>query len=232
MGSRFEDTQWHLIQAARDGDAGARPALESLCRAYRAPVLAYVRRSGHTDSDAEDLTQAFFVHFLERGWYAKADPLHGRFRSLLLTTLRRFLIDQHHHGRAQKRHAPMAGADAMEQLADDGQTPEEAFTRAWLGSMVDHAMARLRDEWELAGKREQFERLAPLLFEHADGDELKALAEASGARSNTVAVQAHRLRQRLRRLVWLEMLRTVGSAEALEEELGELRGIARQASPR
>ena len=84
-------------------------------------------------------------------------------------------------------------------------------------------MHRLEREWTAAGKREQFERLAPLLVEHAEASEIRQLAELTGVRSNTLAVQAHRMRQRLRQLVRLELLQTVGSGEALELELSELR---------
>lgn len=223
--SGFQDTRWSLIAAAREHPQRARQALEQLCRAYRPPVLAYLRRSGMAGNDAEDLTQAFFVHFLERGWYAEADPQRGRFRSLLLTALRRFVIDQRLHEGAQKRSAPQIGDDALDRIADENDTPDIAFARAWLGTVIGHAMNRLQDEWNHAGKREQFERLAPLL-EHADSHELQALAASTGARSNTLAVQVHRMRQRLRELVRLELLQTVGSHEALEQELAELRGVA------
>lgn len=223
--SGFQDTRWSLIAAAREQPQRARQALEQLCRAYRPPVLAYLRRSGMAGIDAEDLTQAFFVHFLERGWYADADPRRGRFRSLLLTALRRFVIDQRLHEGARKRSAPQIGDDALDRIADENETPDTAFTRAWLGTVIGHAMNRLQDEWNQAGKREQFEQLAPLL-EHADSRELQALAAATGVRSNTLAVQVHRMRQRLRELVRLELLQTVGSHEALEQELAELRGVA------
>lgn len=223
--SGFQSTRWSLIEAARGEPAHARAALELLCRAYRPPVLAFVRRSGYHGGDAEDLTQAFFLRFLERGWYADADPHRGRFRSLLLTSLRRFLIDQHGQAIALKRSAPCTGGDAVEWIVDEGGSPEEAFTRAWLDTVVEHAMDRLHDEWERNGKREQFEQLAPLLMEHADSSELLALAARTGTRSNTLAVQAHRMRQRLRQLVRLELLQTVGSREALDEELAELRGL-------
>lgn len=224
--SSFQDTRWSLIAAAREQPQLARQALEQLCRAYRPPVLAYLRRSGMAGNDAEDLTQAFFVHFLERGWYAEADPQRGRFRSLLLTALRRFVIDQRLHDSARKRNAMRSSDDdALDRIADEGDTPETAFTRAWLGTVIGHAMNRLQDEWALAGKREQFEQLAPLL-EHADSRELQALAVATGVRSNTLAVQVHRMRQRLRELVRLELLQTVGSHEALQQELSELRGMA------
>jgi len=86
--SRFQTTRWSLIEAARDDPDRSRAALEELCAAYRPPVLAYVRHSGYGRADAEDLTQSFFLRFLESGWYGRADPERGRFRSLLLTTLR------------------------------------------------------------------------------------------------------------------------------------------------
>lgn len=220
----FQTTQWSLIGAARGNPAGARSALEQLCRAYRPPVLAFIRRSGYGSSDAEDLTQAFFMRFLERSWYAEADPKRGRFRSLLLSSVRHFLSDQHAHAHALKRNGHCLGEEAIEHLVDEGETPEQAFTQAWLGTVVGHAMARLQSEWIHAGKAEQFDQLAPMLLEHADSEELQALAVATGVRSNTLAVHAHRMRQRLRQLVRLELLQTVGSREALEEELAELRG--------
>ena len=90
---RFETTRWSVVLRAR-GEAGdARAALEQLCRTYRPPVLAFVRFRGYAADAAEDLTQAFFTRFLERAWYSSADPERGRFRTFLLTALKRFLID-------------------------------------------------------------------------------------------------------------------------------------------
>jgi hypothetical protein len=42
--ARFNTTRWSLIADACGDPVQARPALESLCRDYRPPVLAYVRR--------------------------------------------------------------------------------------------------------------------------------------------------------------------------------------------
>ena len=230
--SKFQTTRWSLIVAARDRPSQARTALEQLCRAYRPPVLAFVRRSGYAPADAEDLTQAFFLRFLERGWYAEADPDRGRFRTLLLVSLRNFLHDQHAQATALKRGAgKQTDADILERIAG-GESPEEAFTRAWLGTVLARAMQYLEREWERAGKRAQFEQLAPLLVEHADASELRDIATVTGVRTNTIAVQAHRMRQRLRQLVRLELLQTVGSGEALELELSELREVLEAPSAR
>ena len=223
--SKFQTTRWSLIAAARDSPEQARAALDQMCRAYRPPVLAFVRSSGYAPGDAEDLTQAFFLHFLERGWYADADPHRGRFRTLLLVALRNFLHDQHAQACALKRGAQHRADDAaLDDLPGD-ESPEQAFTRAWLGTVLGHAMRRLEREWIAAGKRDQFEQLAPLLVEHAEASELRQIAATTGVRSNTIAVQAHRMRQRLRQLVRLELLQTVGSREALDQELADLREV-------
>ncbi len=56
----FATTQWSLVLAAREGEHAA-AALAELCRRYREPVIAYLRRSGQSGADAEDLAQGFFV---------------------------------------------------------------------------------------------------------------------------------------------------------------------------
>jgi RNA polymerase sigma-70 factor (ECF subfamily) len=224
--SPFQTTRWSLIHTAGEDPTQARAALEQLCAAYRPPVLAYIRRSGYNASDAEDLAQSFFLRFLETGWFAHADPERGRFRGLLLTALRHFLSDQRAQAMARKRGGGSVQVDeGLDACAAQDDGPEEAFTRAWLGTVIEHAMTRLDIEWTEAGKHQQFRLLSPLLAERADPEEMRALSEATGIRTNTIAVQAHRMRQSLRQLVRLELLQTVGSREALEQELAELRSV-------
>lgn len=222
----FQTTRWSLISAARGDATQARLALEQLCRAYRPPVLAFIRHHGRDAGEAEDLAQAFFLQFIEQGWYAGADPLRGRFRGLLLTALRRFLLDQRDLARAGKRGGTrlVAGGDALERIPDEAASPERFFARAWMANVLARAADRLQEEWERKGKGDQYRQLEALLMERADANEVRAIAERSGLRANTLTVQAHRMRQRLRELVRLEVMQTVGSAEALEAELAELRG--------
>ncbi len=222
--ARFNTTRWSLIADASGDPLTARPALEALCRDYRPPVLAFVRRHGYRPSDAEDLTQEFFARFLERGWYVDADPQRGRFRALVLTALRRFLLDAQNRERAQKRgggarHVELEGRD--EAAADD--SPERAFMQSWLGVILERARNRLHAECVAAGKGVQFERLWGCLDGRADSAEMAELADELGLRRNTVAVQLHRLRARMRQLTRLELLATVGSREDLDVELDELR---------
>ena len=225
--SGFATTRWSLIFEARGGPEASRDALEQICRDYRGPVLNYVRRLGHASADAEDLTQEFFARFLERRWHASADPARGRFRSFLLTALRRFLMNARASAGAAKRGGGEHRVDFeeasifLESPAVD--SPEQAFTRDWMHTVLDHAVARLRAEAIAANKGPLFEKLAGYIAESPDPTVYQTLAKELGVRANTLAVHVHRLRHRLRSLVRAELMQTVGDPAALEEELRELR---------
>ncbi len=77
--SRFETTRWSTVLKAGGDGADSRNALESLCRRYRAPVLSYLQRHGRSESDAQDLTQAFFERLIRLRLHDRADPERGRF---------------------------------------------------------------------------------------------------------------------------------------------------------
>lgn len=90
-------------------------------------------------------------------------------------------------------------------------------------TVIEHATTQLQREWQRADKGERFVQLVPLMLEGGDSDGLRQLARATGERPNTLSAQCSRMRRRLRQLVRLELLRTVGSGQALEHELAELR---------
>ena len=227
---RFETTRWSVVARARGTTADARTALESLCRAYRPPVLAYIRARGYPIEAAEDLAQNFFERFLEDAYHAIADPARGRFRAFLLTALKRFLINSEAEARTLKR----GGAARFDALLDNSQaaaganmvddsTPEREFERGWIIALVDSALNRLRGEAESAGKGAVFEQLKEFLSEAPDDADYERAAAALGMRRNTVAVAVHRLRHRLRELVRDELMQTTTGGEELAAELQELR---------
>lgn len=232
--SRFQTTRWSLVLDAAGGSQQAQAALASLCDTYRQPVLAYVRRHVDAADAAEDLTQAFFLRFLERGWHANADPARGRFRAYLLTAVRRFLIDQQLHSRRIKRGAGLAfeSIDAMPEAGiAGGEEPEAAFNRDWALAVVAAALARLREEAIAADKLALFEQLREFLVERpADADYERAAARLQ-LRRNTLAVAVHRLRHRLRELVRAEISETAAGRDALGEELQALRLALGSAAP-
>lgn len=227
--TRFQTTRWSLVLQARDGDEPARRALETLCRTYRTPVLAYIRSRGTGADEAEDLAQTFFTRFIERGLHVHADPARGRFRSFLLTALQRFLNDAHDHAHAMKR----GGQVQMRSLDDSGpsslegipstNTPEREFDRAWAQAVMNAALRRLRREAREAGKITLFEGLSEFLVERPDEADYARVAESLKLRRNTLAVAVHRMRNRLRELVCEELAQTAMDDEHLDQELTDLR---------
>lgn len=224
--SRFETTRWSLVLSAGGEAADARQALETLCRTYRAPVLAYIRRHVQRADAAEDLAQAFFLEFLEHAWHTRADPARGRFRAYLLTAVKRFLVDQQVNANRLKRggglHFEALGGVGAEQLAG-GIDPESAFERDWAMATLDAALARLREEAEAAGKLALFDHLREFITERPADADYERAAAALNMRRNTLAVAVHRLRHRLRELVRAEIGETTADGAALRDELRSLR---------
>lgn len=144
----FPTTAWTEILAA----GGAAPApLADVLRRYWRPVYAYVRADwGKSIEDAKDLTQAFFVHLLERGDLARVRPDRGRFRSYLRRALKSFLIDAKRAAGAQRRRVPAGRLDLTdEELAAIGpaspaEPPDRAFAREWLHGVLEEAIEELR----------------------------------------------------------------------------------------
>jgi DNA-directed RNA polymerase specialized sigma24 family protein len=227
--ARFDTTHWSIVARARGDTRDARAALELLCRAYRPPVLAYIRGRGYSPDAAEDLAQTFFARFLEDAYHTVADPARGRFRAFLLTALKRFLINSDAEANALKR----GGAVRMNALADDqasatdwiadSGSPEREFERGWALAILDAATRKLRGEAEQVGKREMFDILHEFLTERPDEEDYARAAAALNLRRNTLAVAVHRLRHRLRELVREEIAQTTMGQAELEAELRELR---------
>src|SRR6516164_9569008 len=100
----FVTTDWSVVLAAGDElSAGAREALEQLCRAYWYPLYAYIRRQGRSPEDAQDLTQAFFAKLLEKKSLRHAQKERGRFRTFLLTSRKNFLSHEWERAQSAKR---------------------------------------------------------------------------------------------------------------------------------
>jgi RNA polymerase sigma-70 factor (ECF subfamily) len=222
----FQTTRWSLVLRTRDGHA--RDALEELCRSYRSPVLAYIRRHSVRGAEAEDLTQAFFERLLSHRVYEQADPELGRFRAFLLTALRRFLINADIYNRAAKRGGesdplPLTESIDVEDLsAESDRSPEAEFDRAFALTVLRRAVAQLESDAAAAGRAAHFAQLKPLLSE----DRAKSYAEVAqqlGLSVNAVTVAVHRLRKRLRNLVRAELGDTVDSEQEADAEFVHLR---------
>jgi RNA polymerase sigma factor (sigma-70 family) len=211
-------------------------AREELCRVYWAPIYAFIRRMGHRPHDAQDLTQSFWQHLLERNSINKVEPHLGKFRSFLLASLKLFLKDQRDRDYAVKRggQARMisldeAEAEAMEhqfQLANDpGLTAEQLYDQRWAIALLNKAFQRLESELQQAHKTGLFQVLKPFLSRMGSEEDYAQASRSSGLSPGAVATAVHRLRKRYGELVREEVARTVPDSDDLEAELRYCRAI-------
>lgn len=232
--NRFRTTRWSLVIGASDAAHGAL-ALDQLCRIYRPPVLAYIRRHARNEGEAEDLAQGFFEQLLRLRMHATADPARGRFRSYLLCALKRYLAKQRVAAYALKRGSDqelvtLGDPQAPEGPASEADTPDAVFERAWAEALLGRAMAHLQAEAAAAGKLELFRALRAFILEAPAADEYAVVAERLGMRRNTLAVAIHRLRQRLHERLREEVAETVDAPADLEAEMDALGSSLRSAS--
>ncbi len=224
----FATTRWSLVAAAGPGESSA--ALEELCRLYWFPIYAVIRKSGKSGEDAKDLTQGFFEMLLERRTLDLADDSRGRFRSFLLTALKRFLANEWHREHAAKRGGgrdlvPL-DAELAERLytgeGEQARSPDELFDRRWALAMLDAAMAALEREYREAGRQDEFARLVPSLTAARGETDYATLARESGSTEGAARVAVHRLRKRFRALVRAEVARTVLCEDEVDPEMAAL----------
>lgn len=221
----FETTQWSLIVASGGRDDTSVVALETLCRRYRAPVLAFLRGQGLTVDAAEDLTQSFFAHLLSQRLHQLADPAKGSFRAFLLSALKHFVISERRRDTAEKRgggalHVPLDSIDEP----PDSETPDAIFEREWAHTVVGHAVKQLRSEAHEAGKQALFDALREFLFESPESDDYARVSQQFGLSRNTVAVAVHRLRHRLQVLVTAEVSQTLSNPDQIPAEVETIQG--------
>jgi RNA polymerase sigma factor (sigma-70 family) len=227
----FITTHWSVVLAAEGSDSRrAAEALEKLCRTYWYPLYAYVRRSGHSPEDAQDLTQEFFARLIAKHYLAAVDPERGKFRWFLLLAVKRFLLNEHERTTAAKRggkhpHVSFDGQKAEERYRTDAadlHAPDRLFDRAWATNLIETTYQQLEEEYVLAGKRALFQRLR--MFLSGDKAELTYAEVGAGLQmtEGAVKVAVHRLRRRYRDLLREQVAQTVRTAADLAEELRNL----------
>lgn len=229
--SEFTTTRWSLVLALRDQTSEeAEKALVELCSRYWFPLYAFVRKSGYGREDAEDLTQDFFAQFLEKGYFARADPKRGRFHDFLRTSIRNFMLKQWRRERTRKRgggaaRVPWDQANAegrfASDLAEEG-TPEILSDQQWAKSLADRALAALDRDFARRNKMEVLQQIKQHLWGEARGVSYAELADR--AQLSVIAFKSivHRVRQKYRDLLRAEVAETVADPTEVDDELRHL----------
>jgi RNA polymerase sigma-70 factor (ECF subfamily) len=231
---QFPTTRWdELAQASLHGDGAAREALDQFCRKYWGPVNAFLLWKGYSGADAADLTQDFFLNFLETRSWRRADPLRGSFRTFLLGALANRLKKAHTRDTRLKRGGgeqivSLEGAE-KESVADDLFTvPPVAvahFDRAWALQVLAAALARTQEMYSAAGKQTLFIGLKAFLGLRPSPQSYETAAGSLGLSLSATKTEIHRLRQAFRLAMRMEIGQTVSAPHEIEAELHHLRAV-------
>lgn len=229
----FGTTHWSIVLAAQaDGNAAqALTALDELCRAYWQPLYFYVRRQGHSPTDAEDLIQGFFEELLTRESLRKVAQERGRFRAYLIACLKKFVARQHRRASQAKRGGgriafsldiPDAEHRYGKMLATESDAPDVIYERQWAATLLTSTLESLRTEAEARGQTGVFEHLQCTLSGCCPPNSYGDLAAQLGVSESAVKMAALRLRERFAALFRAALARTVVRPEEIDEELAHL----------
>lgn len=152
--SRFPTTHWSLIHRVGENLAGSSEQLGRLLETYRHPMYVHLRSKGVAHEQAEDLIQDFTIEILNKNLLAIADPRRGRFRTLLLTALDRFMVGRYRYETAAKR-APeellSLDAPSATTASTDEPSPSLVFERAWAIDVLAQTLAEMKHQCETNG---------------------------------------------------------------------------------
>jgi len=235
-GQAFLTTHWSVIEAAGSGDKDGDLALiGSLMNQYWRPVYCYLRRKGYPNEHAKDLTQGFFYEVvLRRGLVEKADPAKGRFRSLLLITLNRYVSDVRDAQTARKRipREKLVSLDFVES-SDFGASlaatsPEDCFNTAWISVLLEQALEHVEAQCHEDGKTAHWyvfrDRILQPIMNQGEPPPLKDICVTYGIDSETIASNMIvTVKRRLQKAMWEQLRRSVTSEALVDSEMEELR---------
>lgn len=228
----FLTTQWSIVEGIAAADEDFSQALiESLLNHYWKPVYCYLRRKGHTNEEAKDLTQGFFHEVvLERHLVEKADPAKGRFRSFLLMALNRYLANVRKHDKRQRRTprgklVPLHIVEPLElsQMAAQAN-PDDCFNYAWVSSLLERVIEEVEASCHREGKTIHwhlfYDRLLAPIMDRTDTVSLNEICAKYGIEDETKASNMIvTVKRRFQKLLTEYLRKSVMSDDLLVDEL-------------
>jgi DNA-directed RNA polymerase specialized sigma24 family protein len=232
--SSMTQTNWDLIRDAAGSSSTSQASLEEVARRSWPAIYAFIRASGRSPDDASELTQGFICDvFLSRRLLEKADQSRGRFRTLVMGSVRNYLADMHRRKTATTRRPKHGNIGRLDDLVERTSepagmpaiTPEAAFNSRYVASIIRAATERLQRElleeldeagWEIFRLRV----LQPSLEGTAVGyDEI---APRFGLGKGACAARLLLVKRRFATILMEELRATVADPEDLQHEVAEL----------
>jgi RNA polymerase sigma factor (sigma-70 family) len=230
----FATTHWSIVLTAQSHSSDANEALEKLCRTYWQPIFSFLRLQGIRPEEAEDLTQGFFALILERRDMDTVRKEKGRLRSYLLVSLKHFLADERRRAMAAKR-GKGQWLIPLEQLHHErlgfeqgsALTADQIYERRWALTVLEHVLARLRDDYRGSGNMRLFNELKKLLMDEPDRRSQAEIAAELNMTENAVKQAFHRFRRNYQLLLREEIAQTVATPSDIEDEIRHLIAVVR-----
>jgi RNA polymerase sigma-70 factor (ECF subfamily) len=226
--ARFGTTSWTLVGALRDeNDQQQEAARDLVITLYWPPVYASLRRMGHNRERAAELTQAFFVEVvIGRGLLDQADAARGRLRSLLLTALKRFAIDQHRRQCAR----PDGDGLSLENLEreegflarEPARDADEVFERRWAVAVLEEALVRCERSCREAGLEKHWAAFEAFIVQPSIGavepPSLSRLADELGFASATHVASAMKVVRKRMKLLLREVVAETADDDPADQQ--------------
>jgi RNA polymerase sigma-70 factor (ECF subfamily) len=224
----FQSTRWTSVLRAGKLDApGAHTALAGLCKDYWQPLYQFALTWAKTPEDAEDLTQSFFAHFIERNLPAVARPERGHFRTFLLACFKNFIRDEWKHAHrfgAIPKELTTSFRSAEDTNYDPGHnqaaTPlfDSQLDRFWAESIRQRVTRRLEAGYRSQHKAALFDHLRCLLAGEKPPKSYAELGVELGLSEAGIKMEVMRLRARFRERLRAEVAQTVADPGEVEAE--------------
>jgi RNA polymerase sigma-70 factor (ECF subfamily) len=224
-----------IDRAGHEDSAGPRPAMSDLLRRYVPALRAHLlARRAVAPQQVDDVVQSFISgKLLEAELLERADRTKGKFRTLLLTALDRFVISEHRRDQAEKRGA--ARTDSLETNLDarsaaSGDDRADAFDVAWARQILAETLRRMKEQCEADRRLDlwgvfQARVLRPTLEGGASAD-YDAVVTQYAYRSPTQLWNAVRTAKHLYARILRSVIAEYAPApEDVDEELLDLRRI-------
>lgn len=229
----FPTTAWTLLRAAqRSANAPRSDERNQFLTRYVKPVFVYLRARGRSPEQAEELTQEFFLRFLDGDGLRTVDAQKGGFRPFLLTALKRFVADQtpdrlRRQEFFERQYLSLNGLLTEEERCREPSTddsPEGPFLRQWAIDRIAEVRRRLK---ELCVKKDRavwFDLFEAVHAAEPDAEvpSQEELARRVGMTRDQVRHALEQTQQWFRTLLRREVRDHVESDEEVGEEIRDL----------
>ena len=192
-------TDWSLVaHASLPTQPLGLESLNELLSRYRPALKAHLTlKKKIAPADADDLIQGFIsAKVLEGDLVSRADPEKGKFRTILLTALDRYVISVIRRESAEKR-SPEQGFISLDDSPDRFgvvQPSPDPFDVAWAHQVIADALDRVRAECTASGRSAYWNvfecRVVAPILDGVEPPPYEAVVERFGFRSPTEASNA------------------------------------------